>query len=215
MSSVVTAPRKLPRQRRSQATVSRLIDAAARILVADGYEAASTNRIAAEAGISPGSLYQYFPNKDAIVVAAVERMTGRMASRFIDAVAHPTEERVEDTIRNVISALLAAMEHDRELVRAVVEQLPRLGGSVQVLAFERRIIDLATGYLTALSDAADRQRVTTTVWIAVQSVEQLTIRYVLDRPPIPREVFVSELQRLVLGYANGAPMYEAGERRLG
>jgi AcrR family transcriptional regulator len=199
MTTTVT-PRKVPRQERSRATVARILDAAARILIAHGYEAASTNRIAADAGISPGSLYQYFPNKDAIVLTTVERMTERMAERMLTAVTGTAEQPVQDAVHEIITALLEAMEHDRELVRVIVEQLPRLGGSAQLLAFERRIGDLATGYLTALATGADRRRVATTAWIAVQSVEQLTIRYVLDRPPIPRDQFVRELERLVLGY---------------
>jgi AcrR family transcriptional regulator len=55
-------PRKLPAQPRSRETVQRILEATARVLIADGYDAASTNRIAAEAGVSPGSVYQYFPN---------------------------------------------------------------------------------------------------------------------------------------------------------
>lgn len=202
MTPIVTHPRKLPTQARSKATVERIIDAAARILIADGYEAASTNRIAAAAEISPGSLYQYFPNKDAIVRATVERMTARMADRMVAAVAAAGEQPIADSVHAIITALISAMEHERELVRVIVEQMPRLGGSAQLLAFERRISDLSTGYLTAVVRHADPQLVTTTVWIAVQTVEQLTIRYVLDRPPIPREVFVRELERLVLTYSS-------------
>jgi AcrR family transcriptional regulator len=195
-----TTPRKSPSQKRSRETVARIIEAAARILIADGYEGASTNRIAAEAGISPGSLYQYFPGKDAIIVATVEGLTERMADQMVAAVAAADDERIEDSVHSIISALVAAMDHDRELVRVIVEQLPRLGGSAQLPAFERRISDLATGYLTAVARGVDRRRVAMTVWIAVQTVEQLTIRYVLDRPPIGRDEFARELERLVLGY---------------
>jgi AcrR family transcriptional regulator len=58
-----TTPRKKPRQQRSQDTVECILDATARVLCATGYDRASTNRVAMAAGVSVGSLYQYFPSK--------------------------------------------------------------------------------------------------------------------------------------------------------
>ena len=64
-------PRKSPAQSRSRATVEAILDAAAHILLTQGIGAASTNRIAGKAGVSIGSLYQYFPNKTAHCAAAM------------------------------------------------------------------------------------------------------------------------------------------------
>src|SRR3546814_3035933 len=66
-------PRKNPSQERSRATVNALVEATARILVKEGFDKASTNHIAELAGVSVGSLYQYFPGKEALVAAVVER----------------------------------------------------------------------------------------------------------------------------------------------
>ncbi len=66
-------PRKRPRQRRSEETVARILDAAARIFDERGYRATTTNHVAEEAGVSVGSLYQYFPNKDALLTGLTER----------------------------------------------------------------------------------------------------------------------------------------------
>jgi AcrR family transcriptional regulator len=63
----LTKPRKSAAQERSRATVDALVEATARILVKEGFDKASTNRIAAVAGVSIGSLYQYFPSKEALV----------------------------------------------------------------------------------------------------------------------------------------------------
>ena len=70
---VTRVPRKKPRQSRSQATVDVILDAAARIFVETGFAAATTNAIAERAGVSVGSLYQYFPNKLALLAALKER----------------------------------------------------------------------------------------------------------------------------------------------
>src|SRR5260221_6509172 len=87
-----TAPRKQPRQGRSQATVEAILTATSRILVKEGFDRASTNRIAEQAGVSIGSLYQYFPSKEALVVALMQRhideiskLIGAAVTRLIGA----------------------------------------------------------------------------------------------------------------------------------
>ena len=67
------APRKSPRQPRAESTVSVIVEAAARILERRGFEGFNTNAVAAKAGVSIGSLYQYFPNKDALLSALIAR----------------------------------------------------------------------------------------------------------------------------------------------
>ena len=66
-------PRKRPLQRRSREMVDRILDAAARIFVERGYHGTTTNHVAEAAEVSVGSVYQYFPNKDALLVALGER----------------------------------------------------------------------------------------------------------------------------------------------
>ena len=66
-------PRKTPRQQRSQATVESILEAATRVLGRDSLAGFNTNRVAEVAGISVGSLYQYFPNKSALVTALIDR----------------------------------------------------------------------------------------------------------------------------------------------
>ncbi|MCA9490762.1 MAG: helix-turn-helix transcriptional regulator, partial [Myxococcales bacterium] len=68
-SAIALDPRKSPRQQRSEQTVAVLLQATARVLVDTGWDRASTNRIARAAGVSVGSLYQYFPNKESLVLA--------------------------------------------------------------------------------------------------------------------------------------------------
>ena len=67
-------PRKLPSQKRAKITVDTILEAAAQVFTELGYAACTTNKIAERAGVSIGSLYQYFPNKDAIIVSLTEKM---------------------------------------------------------------------------------------------------------------------------------------------
>lgn len=181
--------------------VGRIVDAGERVLIAHGYDGASTNRIAEAAGISPGSLYQYFPNKDAVVAAVIERYTGTVTEQVRARVVANMTRAPEVAVPETISELLDALGTHRELLRAVVEQTPRLSSGATVLAFEQQIGELARLGLSMRSrevpadvdfDAA--------AWMLVRAVEHLTIRYLLDDPPIPRDRFLADITRLVLNY---------------
>ena len=73
-----TKPRKLPQQDRSRVTVQAILEATTHILTEEGYEKANTNRIAERAGVSIGSLYQYFPNKESLLTALIEQHVNEM-----------------------------------------------------------------------------------------------------------------------------------------
>ncbi|HVN27197.1 MAG TPA: helix-turn-helix domain-containing protein, partial [Candidatus Binataceae bacterium] len=92
---VETSPRKSASQERSRATVDALLEATARVLIKEGYDRASTNRIAEVAGVSIGSLYQYFPSKEALVAAVIDRHTEEIAevtrNAVLKAAARPIE----------------------------------------------------------------------------------------------------------------------------
>lgn len=181
--------------------VERILDACARILSVSGYDGVSTYRIAAEADISPGSLYQYFPNKDAIVAAATERMIERISGELANALAEMPRTGPRQQIRHVVVAVLEATERNRELARVLVEQMPRLGGSMEIQSIERRAIDMALGYRTALSGAIPFTQRPAMEWMAIQALQQITVRYVLDQPPIERDTFIDELVRLIASFA--------------
>ncbi|WP_321795847.1 TetR/AcrR family transcriptional regulator [Caballeronia sp. J97] len=70
-------PRKMPAQSRSEATVTSIVEAAAQVLESEGFEGFNTNAVARRAGVSIGSLYQYFPGKDALTVALIRRESAR------------------------------------------------------------------------------------------------------------------------------------------
>ncbi|MET7769482.1 TetR/AcrR family transcriptional regulator [Nocardia sp. NPDC005366] len=201
-------PRKIPRQERSQRMVERILDSCARLLITSGYDGVSTHRIVADAGISPGSLYQYFPNKDAIVAMTVERMIGQIARRLLGAWEPRDDTDPRQRMRATVVAALEATEQNRELVRVLVEQMPRLGGSTELKTVEQRVGDFAAGYLAAVTNQMDPSRPPAVVWIAVQAFQQTIIRYVLDRPAIPREEFIDELTRLLTGFAGPAAVLD-------
>jgi len=119
------SPRKLPSQQRAIATVEAIVEAAAHILEKGGFEAYSTNAVAERAGVSIGSLYQYFPNKDAITRALIARET----QLLVDAVGAVSQ--TEDWRATIAWMIGAAVDHQLRrprLARLIDIEESRLGG---------------------------------------------------------------------------------------
>ncbi|ABD86365.1 TetR/AcrR family transcriptional regulator [Rhodopseudomonas palustris] len=100
MPNIANHPRKLPRQARSLATVGVILDATALLLVDEGYDKTTTNRIAERAGVSIGSLYQYFPNREAVVAAVAQRVEAAISEPLWLALSqrHESDLRSEITL---------------------------------------------------------------------------------------------------------------------
>ena len=107
-------PRKTPRQQRSAATVAAILEAAAHILEEEGFDGYTTNAVAARAGVSIGSVYQYFPNRDSVTRALIERRSEALlgAILLIDPAA-----KGRDGIKHVIRIAVAQQLRQAGLVR--------------------------------------------------------------------------------------------------
>jgi AcrR family transcriptional regulator len=106
------APRKVPRQPRARATYNTILEAAAHIIERHGLAGYNTNAVAERAGVSIGSLYQYFPNKDALMAALVERQQQRqLATLRVAAESIGPDKNLEVVVRMLVRA---AMQHHRD-----------------------------------------------------------------------------------------------------
>jgi AcrR family transcriptional regulator len=128
----VSAPRaanarRKPVQRRSIQTVDAIVEAAAQVFQSHGYAAGTTNRIAERAGVSIGTLYQYFPDKDAILVALVERHlqqgTQVIAPLIGGLIQEPPAVRI--ALERILHALLELHRDQPMLHRILFEEAPR------------------------------------------------------------------------------------------
>jgi AcrR family transcriptional regulator len=180
--------------------VERIISAGQAVLLRDGYEKASTNRVAGEAGISPGSLYQYFPDKQAILAAVVDRYSAELSTRLTAVLADRLDEPGPALVRSTLDGLLDALQENVEFLRLVVEVLPRAEHGSRTADLERRIGDLVAAYLAINKPRTGVAEPSTSAWIVVRLVEHLTVQYVLEDPPIVRDRFVDELTDLVVSY---------------
>ncbi|MEI2581644.1 TetR/AcrR family transcriptional regulator [Scytonema sp. PRP1] len=110
---IPTIPRKLPQQDRSKVTVDAILTATARILTEEGYDKASTNRIAELAGVSIGSLYQYFPNKEALVASLVEHHVNEMIDLVESKLKDLFDAPVEVALPELVKAAMARSARPR------------------------------------------------------------------------------------------------------
>ena len=114
--------RKVPKQARAKATVKAVLDAGARVLIEVGYAKASTNLIAETAGISIGSLYEYFPGKEA-VFAELRRREGMKT--YVQLVGEPRPTTPTTALRHLVTTYIARFRDDRELLVLLENEVPR------------------------------------------------------------------------------------------
>jgi AcrR family transcriptional regulator len=202
--TALTSPRKHASQERSRATVDALIDATARILVREGFDKASTNHIAETAGVSIGSLYQYYPCKEALVAAVIDRHNRQLMQIVRDALTEVAEAPVEIAVRRLVAAAIDAHRHDPKLHRVLAEQIPRTGRLRDVEAFNRENYALMRAYLERHRDELRTVDVGLAAFLSVTTVEALTHSAVLHHPEVLTDeavgTLVDEVTRLVVGY---------------
>ena len=201
--AVPTNPRKSASQERSRATVQALLDATARVLTREGYDRASTNRIAATAGVSVGSLYQYFPNKEALVAALVARHNREMLDLLREALKEVASLDLATAIAKLVRAAVDAHRVDPALHRVFDEQVPRMGQLAKIEALQGETFQLVRSYLEKRRNEISVRDLDSTTSILVTTVEALTHQFVIHRPGAPerdRDRFIDEVTRLVVGY---------------
>jgi AcrR family transcriptional regulator len=125
--------RKKPSQARSAWTVDLILQAAAQVLETRGEEALTTKTVAERAGVSIGTLYQYFPNRDAILVALADREAQRIAERMRALINRSASENAQDPGRSVIKTLIRSYAGRRGAKRQfalMVTMTGKSGGSL-------------------------------------------------------------------------------------
>jgi AcrR family transcriptional regulator len=196
-----TTPRKHPRQQRSQATVQVILDATARVLCTIGYDRASTNRVALAAGVSVGSLYQYFPSKEALVAALVERHVEEMLRLVRAKLAEVASAPLPVAVRTMIDAMFAAHAVDPKLHKVLIEQVPRIGRLEDILGVESEIEAMVAALLEARRVDVRPARLGAAAFVLCHVVEAVTHKAVLAELREPRIGEVAEeLTEMVLRY---------------
>ncbi|MDX2011164.1 MAG: TetR/AcrR family transcriptional regulator [Myxococcaceae bacterium] len=208
--------RKQPTQARSRALVESLLEATARILMREGWDALTTNRVAREAGVSVGSLYQYFPDKEALVSGLVETWADTITERLVALGPRLADVPLDEAIASVVLATLAVTREDAALHRSVLLQLPRIGALEFFERLNQRVADVLAEWIAHRRDELDVDDPSLAAYVIVTSLDALTDHALLLRPELLDSArFARQLERLVAGVlgVHGTHAGRAGVRR--
>jgi AcrR family transcriptional regulator len=192
-------PRKQPRQLRAAETRQRILDAAAQVFAEYGYAAGTTNRIAARAQLSIGSLYQYFPNKDAVLRALMQAHADAGAHLIAERSADGLPANLEDALRVFVRATIDNHRDNPRLHRVLFEEAPRAPDFLaHVHEMERQAVEGTAVLLAAHPSVRDGSPLT--AHVVVTTIESLVHRLVTTELPVDLDELEDEIVALLGGY---------------
>ena len=205
-------PRKKPSQTRSKEMVDAIIEAAARVFSAEGFETATTNGIAARAGVSVGSLYQYFPNKISLLIAVKERHVLQLLSKAAQACREGCSMPLAGGIRHLVETVARHNSHDVTLFTLFQKELstdavlPLLGDLPAEFAAVKLAHDNALREMLLIH----RRQITVEIEEAVRVIPAIgkgvfVAMFVDDPQQLTNGKLADELTKIMLGYLTTPP----------
>ena len=182
-------------------TVSAIIEAATQILQSDGEEQLTTNRIAERAGVSIGSLYQYFADKEAIIDAIAERERDQIIASILRSLSEKEATDIESKVRDVIRTIVSAFVRRKRARRIIIMSMLRRWQT----SSERQGADVVARFMvdTAGNNKDARQRRMTPVSAFVLTralMGPIRAAVIEDSPFLESQEFEDELVRMVLSF---------------
>lgn len=206
--ALTITPRKRPRQTRAQATVDAILQATAHILVDVGWDSMNTNEVARRAGVSVGSLYQYFPNKQALLAELHYQHALQSSLPIFEALENSKGKSLRAVLREIIGAQIASHLSQPKLHRVISEESPKLpkqpwqdAMQSQAAALVRRFLDEHAGEIKVENNDL-------TIYMLMQIVESTVHSAVLLAPQsLKDESLHRELERMLFLYLTSSLQY--------
>ena len=192
--------RRRPKQRRARQTVDAILDAVVRVLKREGFNALTTNRIAEVAGVSIGSVYQYFPDKQAIFVALHQRHVEEIDRMVETKLMEHAASSLDDLMSAMIDGMIDAHAADPELYELLLTEVPHRADGTRDFA-----VRLHGAFLLAISSRAHELKkgrdLDRLVFVVTHMVESLSHGALFRRPPgLSLADAKAEVARAVLAY---------------
>jgi AcrR family transcriptional regulator len=196
-SQPVATKRRTPRQTRAEETVAAILEAAAQVLEGGGLAAFTTNAVAERAGVSIGTLYQYFADKQALLRALAESEIRRTITAVATALQGDAQATGEQRVRAMVRALVNAFSGRQRARRAVIESILAQGTSYETMQPIMAFLGQSEGMLVRLTR---EQRFVLSR--ALMGVVRAAV--VEEQPFFKSRSFEDEAVRLVLAYVAAA-----------
>jgi AcrR family transcriptional regulator len=199
--SSAKAARNKPQQSRSRDTVDAILAAAVRVLEREGPDAATTSRVAEVAGVSVGTLYQYFANRDAILNALQDREFSRATELLSGLLGRSEPAANHEVARAVVRALLESYRAAPALHRVLAVEGLRVTPTERVLAFDGRAIATIRAFLSLPGAGVRRPNLDAAAFVVYQAVRATMLAYLFEEPAgLDDQTLVDELTHLILSY---------------
>lgn len=185
-------PRKTPRQARSEATVDAIFEATIQVLLVEGGRRLTTTQVAERAGVSVGTLYQYFPHKQALLYAVLQHHLGKFVTAVESACLKLRNESIACMAEGLVDAYIDAKARRPDASRALYMVAAELDTSELLGGISTRLQEAATTMLTSVADAKfeDLPDVTFTLLTAMAGATKA----VFERGAQPRMIRVLRVQ---------------------
>ncbi len=186
--------------------VDLILEAATQVLIEDGYEGATTNRIAQRAGVSIGSLYQYYPNKEAVVAALFDRLSEKAVRLAQEHLGRLGQEPLPLAIRRSIAIIVELYRSSPELIEMTLDRLPELDKTKQYGMYRERFVTLITAYLQARRKEVREGDLAHIAWTVSNVSESMIFRIMKEKPDyLSTERLLSETGELLIRYLSPEP----------
>lgn len=195
--------RKTPRQLRSRSMLETIKQAARELIAAEDFSSSntSTTHIAARAGISVGSLYQYFPTREAIFLALFEEATTQMTKTMKGVLVRVLNQPLDVAVTEVLNRVLSLHREHELVVLKMVTQMPELDLASQPLSYENMIFDSIRVYVTHHIPELSSRNVEKRAFFLQEIIMGCIHRYLRDPPEkMTDRIFVRELTQIVVSY---------------
>jgi AcrR family transcriptional regulator len=197
-------PRKQPVQGRSTATVEALYQASIQVLLELGYRKLTTTRVAERAGVSVGSLYQYFPNREALIAAVIARHLESVLAVVERQARALRGRRLSEIVCGLVDAVVAAKAASLDISRALQEPLAEMRGAQCVHATTLKMAQPLAEVLRSCRDARfkDAEKLAVLTVVACSALLQMALT---DAGPtgdgaLDMESLRAHMRAMVLGY---------------
>ena len=167
--------RNQPRQERSQETMENIIQATAHILEKEGFEKTSTNKIAAKAGVSIGSLYQYFSTKESILSLLMEKYIENQMNIMDKALKEKNSADLESTIRAIICATLESKRKNRRFTKIFAQKIFDLNKLNLLKKLDEYSMKLFKEHIEKFSTQLRQENLDLSLYIIIQCVKLVPV----------------------------------------
>ncbi|MBB2942498.1 AcrR family transcriptional regulator [Actinoplanes lutulentus] len=198
-----SANRKTPQQQRSREMIDRILAATAQVLAERGYAGLSTNRVAAQAGVSVGSLYRYFADKNELIEELRSRSSADVLADLTGALTAAVPMPARDGVRHVLTVLVAALKRHRAVTIAMIDEAP-LGAHGNILPeVERQLAQITRIFVAVHAPHLEQAEADARIHLAMGVTLNACLRIALDPAPGVSEDRMIDLtaELLVLGLA--------------